>query len=180
MIGEEIQAREYNAAIHAEENETVEKYIIPEPQQQVLEPDERMDETSTEEPTVSYPNVMTTMRDPPPAPAEEPVGEPPKQTYASIVCLCTTCLSLLVIFEKPKSYPFSSQLRAKGQPGYSAPHPASVNKTAQVASDRQHAPQLVMQLSQPAVVPEKSSSEALEESSTFEYEGTSSFICWFI
>ncbi|XP_008785151.2 nuclear transport factor 2-like isoform X1 [Phoenix dactylifera] len=148
MMGEEIQATEFDTAVHEEENDIVEKYSIPEPQQQVLESDERIDETSAEEPTVSYPNVMTTMREPPPAPAEEPVGEPPKQTYASI-------------------------LRSKGQSGHSAPYPASLNKTTQVASDRQHAPQSAVQLSQPAVVPEKSSSEALEESATFEYEGES-------
>nr|XP_010920289.1 putative G3BP-like protein [Elaeis guineensis] len=146
ILGEEIHAREFPAPDPAEEDDTVDKYSIPEPQQQALECDEEIDKTPAEEPTASYPDAMNNMRDPSPAPAEEPVGEPPKKTYASI-------------------------LQAKGQLRHSAPHPASLNKSAQVSSDWQHAPQLATQQLQPSVVPEKSSLEVVEESATFEDEG---------
>ncbi|KAG1354028.1 putative G3BP-like protein [Cocos nucifera] len=151
MLGEEIHAREFSAPVPAEEDDTVDKYSIPEPQHQVLESDEEIDKTPAEEPTASYPDAMNNMRDPPSALVEEPVDEPPKKTYASI-------------------------LQAKGQLRHSAPqaaslNAASLNKTAQVSSDWQHAPQLATQQLQPAVVPEKSSLEVIEESATFEDEG---------
>lgn len=85
ILGGEIHAREFSAPVPAEEDDTVDKYSIPEPQQQVMESDEEIDKTPVEEPTASYPDATNNKRDSPPAPAEEPVVEPPKKTYASIV-----------------------------------------------------------------------------------------------
>ncbi|RZR94232.1 hypothetical protein BHM03_00022894 [Ensete ventricosum] len=69
-----------------EENDTVEKYSIPEALQQLPESDERVDESPVED-AASYPSALDTARDPPLATPEEPVEEPTRQTYASIVAL---------------------------------------------------------------------------------------------
>ncbi|CAL9201537.1 unnamed protein product [Musa hybrid cultivar] len=145
MLGEQVQAQDLVPPVHVEENDIVEKYSIPEAPQQLPQPDERIDESPAED-TASYPSGLDTMREPPPATPEEPVGEPTRQTYASI-------------------------LRAKSQSGQSIPHPTSLTKTTHVASEWAHSSQSTAQQPQPAMVPEKSSSEVVEEAPPVEDEG---------
>ncbi|URD88119.1 Nuclear transport factor 2 (NTF2) domain [Musa troglodytarum] len=145
MLGEQVQAQDLVPPVHVEENDIVEKYGIPEAPQQLPQPDERIDEFPAED-TASYPSGLDTTREPRPATPEEPAGEPTRQTYASI-------------------------LRAKSQSGQSIPHPTSLTKTTHVASEWVHSSQSTAQQPQPAMVPEKSSSEAVEEALPVEDEG---------
>ncbi|XP_074577764.1 nuclear transport factor 2-like isoform X2 [Curcuma longa] len=127
-------------AVQAEENDTIENYSNPEAPPQLPVLDENLGESLAEE-TVPYRIALETTRDPPPATAEEPVGEPTRHTYASI-------------------------LRAKGQSGPSM-RPAPVVKTSVVVLEQAHS---FSQLSHPAVVPENSGSEAIEEALVVEDE----------
>ncbi|RRT41462.1 hypothetical protein B296_00057796 [Ensete ventricosum] len=83
MLGEQVQAQDLVPPVHVEENDMVEKYSIPEVPQQLPQPDERIDDSPADD-TASYPSGLDTTREPPPATPEEPVGEPTRQTYASI------------------------------------------------------------------------------------------------
>ncbi|XP_058094864.1 nuclear transport factor 2-like isoform X2 [Magnolia sinica] len=144
MLGGEVQAREFVASAHVEENDTVDKYSIPELQQQVSEADNLVEETPVEESTASsYPVALETLRDPPPVPVEEPIGEPPKQTYASILRV------------------------ARGLSGPSVSPQAPLHKNAApVASEwHHHAPQTTPQQLHPAssMGSERSGVEAMEE-----------------
>ncbi|RWV98126.1 hypothetical protein GW17_00039044 [Ensete ventricosum] len=87
MLGEQVQAQDLVPPVHVEENDMVEKYSIPEVPQQLPQPDERIDDSPADD-TASYPSGLDTTREPPPATPEEPVGEPTRQTYASISCSC--------------------------------------------------------------------------------------------
>ncbi|XP_077250864.1 nuclear transport factor 2 (NTF2) family protein with RNA binding (RRM-RBD-RNP motifs) domain-containing protein [Tasmannia lanceolata] len=151
MMGREIQTRDFVASEHVEENDTVDKYSIPEPPQQVSEADNIVEETPVEESTPSFPvTVPTTVQDPPPVPVEEPTGEPPKQTYASILRV------------------------AKGHSGPLVAPQASVYKNAApVASEWPQAPHSATQQSYLAssMGPERSGAEAVEEIVTPEEEG---------
>lgn len=83
----EEEAREYVTSVHIEDD-PVDKYSLPEQQQQLqedLETEIVVEETSIEEPSPSIQNVAHTIREPP-AHVEEPFDEPPKRSYASIVC----------------------------------------------------------------------------------------------
>lgn len=85
MMRGEVQAHDFDTPVQVEENATVDKYSISEPQKQVSECLDRVGETAAEDLVVSSPIVMNTTRDPTPASATEPVDGPPRQTYASIV-----------------------------------------------------------------------------------------------
>nr|XP_009397546.1 PREDICTED: putative G3BP-like protein isoform X2 [Musa acuminata subsp. malaccensis] len=144
ILEEQVQSRDLVPSL--EENDAVEKYSIPEALQQLPESDERVDESPVED-AASYPSALDTARDPPLATPEEPVEEPTRQTYASI-------------------------LRSKGQSGQPMPHTTSLSKPSQVASE--WAPpslQPTSQRPQPALVSERSISEAAEEAPLVEDEG---------
>jgi len=75
-----------------EGHDVVDNYTYSEPQQQVVSSDNWGEEPLTEEPP-SFSNEMTVAPEEPvqappvpPPHVEEPVGEPVKKTYASIVC----------------------------------------------------------------------------------------------
>lgn len=85
IVEGETQSREFMASTHAEENDMVDKYSIPEAPPQVSEADNIVEEAPAEESSVSYPSVMDNVQDPQPFLVEEPVAELPKHTYASIV-----------------------------------------------------------------------------------------------
>jgi hypothetical protein len=78
----------------SEENEAVDNYNYSEPSQQVVsQHDNWGDELLPEEPLSSFSNGMAMAPEEPVQPppvlpphVEEPVGEPVKKTYASIVC----------------------------------------------------------------------------------------------
>nr|DAD20053.1 TPA_asm: hypothetical protein HUJ06_021516 [Nelumbo nucifera] len=150
MLGDEIQAIEFVSSAHVEENEPTDNYNIEEEQQQqVLGAENREEETPVVEEPTAFQGTMNPVREPPTAPVEEPVGEPPKQTYASILRV------------------------ARGQSASSiAPQP-SVNKSTQ-PTERLHTPQPTPQQSCTAssIVPEKSVAEVAEEVTMLE-EGES-------
>ncbi|XP_057964056.1 nuclear transport factor 2 [Malania oleifera] len=80
----EEEARDYVNSVHIEDD-TVDKYSLPD-QQQLQEPETEtvVEETPVEE-AASLQNAVNTVQDPWAGPVEEPVGEPQKRTYASIL-----------------------------------------------------------------------------------------------
>ena len=86
----EEEARDYVNSIHIEDD-PVDKYSLPEQQlQEDYETDILVDETPVEEMSASLQSVVNTVHNASPVAAvEEPVGEQPKQTYASIVRTCS-------------------------------------------------------------------------------------------
>lgn len=85
--GLEEEAAEYVTSVHIEDD-PVDKYSLPEQQQlqQDLETEIVVEETPLEEASPTIPSVVHTIRETPVALVEEPLEEPPKKTYASIVC----------------------------------------------------------------------------------------------
>lgn len=82
----EDEAREYVNSIHIEDD-PVDKYSLPEQQlQEEYESEVVVEETPAEETSISLQSVVNTLHEAPAAAVEEPVGEAPKKTYASIVC----------------------------------------------------------------------------------------------
>ena len=83
----EEEAREYVNSVHIEDD-PVDKYSIPEQQQQQdVETEIVVEESPAEEITsASLQNVPNAVQENPSVAVEEPVGEPIKKTYASIVC----------------------------------------------------------------------------------------------
>ncbi|KAG6504048.1 hypothetical protein ZIOFF_036373 [Zingiber officinale] len=105
----EAQAQDLAPPVHVEEKDTVENYNIVEAPQQLSVSDERLDEPLQD--TASYPVALEITREPsPPAAPEEPVGEPTKHTYASIL--------------------------AKGQSGLPMHHPTTIAKASQVGDTK--------------------------------------------
>lgn len=70
------------------EDDPVDKYSLPEQQvQQDYETEVVVEETPAEETYASsFQSVVNTVQETPAVSVEEPVGEPEKKTYASIVC----------------------------------------------------------------------------------------------
>ncbi|KAF2307140.1 hypothetical protein GH714_025064 [Hevea brasiliensis] len=81
----EEEAREFVNSVHMEDD-PVDKYSLPEQQQQQdFETEIVVEEAPVEDTTASFQTVMSVVQDPPAAALEEPVEEPPKKTYASIL-----------------------------------------------------------------------------------------------
>lgn len=98
MHGREAHINDFSVPADVEESEIIDKYNIPEPHQHhISEADDGADEEiAAEELVESFPSDSSFQDQP--APVEEPVGEPTKHTYASIVCHVfkhTLSLSLL-------------------------------------------------------------------------------------
>ncbi|KHG04260.1 Putative G3BP-like protein [Gossypium arboreum] len=133
---------EYVNSVHIEDN-PVDNYSIPEqPEQEAVEDEDPVEEAPTEEETlVSHHSVVNTVQEPPSIPLEEPVGEPPRRTYASILSV-------------PKQQSASS---AQVQPSY--------NKIPSSTSDWDQTPEYTNQQSRPAWsdVPESAAETAVEE-----------------
>ncbi|PIA36218.1 hypothetical protein AQUCO_03400259v1 [Aquilegia coerulea] len=87
MPTREIQTRDFVASSNVEENDLVDNYSFPEQQEQhqALETNNIVDDTPVEELTSSFSHAMSSIQDPSPVIIEEPVGEPQKHTYASIL-----------------------------------------------------------------------------------------------
>ncbi|KAG8641837.1 nuclear transport factor 2 isoform X2 [Manihot esculenta] len=110
----EEEAREYVNSVHIEDD-PVDKYSLPEQQeQQDFENEIVVEEAPVEESPPSFQSAMSIVQDPPATTLEEPVEEPPKKTYASILRVTR------------------GQSSAATQP--------SVNKRAPTASDWNHIP----------------------------------------
>ncbi|KAJ9154102.1 hypothetical protein P3X46_027475 [Hevea brasiliensis] len=147
LLGGEIQAREFAAPTEAKENGPVDNYGFSEQQLQQVPESENVREENSVESNGSIQNTVNTAQDQLSASVEEPIGEPQKHTYASILRV------------------------AKGQSSPSVAPQPSFNKNAQPTSDWNHAPQPI---SQQATVTsnsfEKPGAETVEEISAVEDE----------
>ncbi|XP_043805626.1 nuclear transport factor 2 isoform X2 [Manihot esculenta] len=81
----EEEAREYVNSVHLEDD-PVDNYSLPEQQQQQdFETEVVVEEASVEETPASFQSAVNVAQEPPASSLEEPVEEPPKKTYASIL-----------------------------------------------------------------------------------------------
>ncbi|KAJ8511873.1 hypothetical protein OPV22_002307 [Ensete ventricosum] len=145
-VADQIQAENFVPPVDAEENDSGDSNTIDEVPQEFPVCDAREDETLPEETTMTHPNAINNLKDLSPTPAEEPVAEPGRQTYASI-------------------------LQAKGQSAQAGPHPKSLTKNSLVSPDRHHKPPPTTQQLRSALVTEKSSSMSVDEALLVEDEG---------
>ncbi|MCL7028143.1 hypothetical protein MKW94_001005 [Papaver nudicaule] len=155
----ETQARDFEDSANAEENDSADQYIHSEQQEQyypeideVEAPTRAFEEIRLEEATPAYYNeVSSTVQEYAPTPVEEPVGEPPKKTYASILQV------------------------ARGASGYPVAQP-SVNKSVPPTSEW-HQPQQPSQ-AYPSLRSgsERSNAAPVEEAAFEEGEGVSVYV----
>lgn len=140
----EEEARDYVNSVHIEDD-TVDKYSLPEqPQKEEPEAEIVVEETPVEESSYFHQNVVSNVQEPSATAPVEPVGEPPKKTYASI---------LLVAKEHSVSpAPVPPQVSQ-----------SSYNNTAQSASDWNHIPEPTVQQSRPTWSDLSESADAAEE-----------------
>ncbi|KAF7804599.1 putative G3BP-like protein isoform X1 [Senna tora] len=153
----EEEAREYVNSVHIEDD-PVDKYSLPEQQQQQqlqedLETEIVVEETPIEEPSPSIQSVAQTIHEPPAAHVEEPLEDAPKRTYASIVYVTMN----LQLRTKGQMLSVTSQQSYKA-----APTPSESNHAAQ--------PALQQSSSSSVYVPE-TGVEAAEEGFGVEEEG---------
>ncbi|KAJ4968516.1 hypothetical protein NE237_015217 [Protea cynaroides] len=148
FLGGEIEATNFMPSVHLEESDPVDEHSPREDQpQQVSEAENIVDEAAVEETTAAFQSAMTLVRDAPP-PIEEPVGELPKQTYASILRVAKG-QSVLSVAPQPslnKSTAPTSEWGSSGWPNPSQSYPSSTN------------------------VPEKSGAETTDEVTAIEEE----------
>ena len=82
----EENARDYEDSVHVEDD-PVDKYSLPEQhQQEEFKTEVLVEEATVEDLVASHPIVVNSVQEPLSAVIDEPVGEPEKRTYASIVC----------------------------------------------------------------------------------------------
>ena len=85
LLGGEIHAREF-APPDVKDNGPLDNYGFMEQQlQQVAESENILEENAADQSNGSLQNAVNSVQDHRPSSVEEPVGEPQKQTYASIV-----------------------------------------------------------------------------------------------
>ncbi|KAI5348186.1 hypothetical protein L3X38_001073 [Prunus dulcis] len=148
LLGGEIQTRDF-AAPAVKENGPVESYGFAEQRlQQVVETENLLDDSVVEQSNGSLHSTVNTVQDHLSASVEEPIGEPQKQTYASILRV------------------------AKGQPAPSVAPQHSANRSALPASEWNHHPQSSAQ--QPissSNTYERPVAETADEAATLEDEG---------
>ncbi|XP_042513184.1 nuclear transport factor 2-like isoform X2 [Macadamia integrifolia] len=129
VLGEEVQAANFIPSGHLEESDRVDNYSPPEDQQKkVSEAENIVDETAVEEMTASFQSAMNSVRDAP-APVEEPVWEPPKKTYASILRVAKG-QSVSSVAPQPslnKGKTPTVERNSAGRPNYSQSYPSSTN-----------------------------------------------------
>nr|KJB10042.1 hypothetical protein B456_001G181600 [Gossypium raimondii]KJB10043.1 hypothetical protein B456_001G181600 [Gossypium raimondii] len=139
----EEEAREYVNSVHIDDD-PIDKYSLPEqPQEEDFEHEVVVEEAPADETLASHHNVVGIVQEIPAMPLEEPVGEPPRKTYASIVLL-----------RVPKEQAVSS---VRVQPSY--------NKVSQSTSEWDHIPEPTSQQSHLAWldVSESAAEKAVEE-----------------
>ncbi|KAL7220037.1 hypothetical protein ACSBR2_012993 [Camellia fascicularis] len=148
MLGGETQAREFVAPADVKENGPVDNYSFSDQQLQHTAEAESILEDNFPESNGTLQSSTSPVPDHLSAPSEEPVGEPQKRTYASILRV------------------------VKGQSATSAPPQASFNKSTPPASEWNHVPELPAQQSvASSIAVESSGAEAAEEVSAVEDEG---------
>ncbi|XP_043704223.1 nuclear transport factor 2-like isoform X2 [Telopea speciosissima] len=127
-----------------------------------------VDETSVEEVTAAFQSAMPPVQDAP-APIEEPVGEPPKQTYASILRARGQSVSSVAPQQSiNKGMAPTSEWNSAGWPNPSQSYPSSINVPEKSGAGWPNPSQ-----SYPSSinVPEKFGSEATDEVTAIEEEG---------
>uniref|UniRef100_A0A5B6ZLU3 G3BP-like protein n=1 Tax=Davidia involucrata TaxID=16924 RepID=A0A5B6ZLU3_DAVIN len=149
MLGGEIQAREFVAAPNIEENGQVDNYSFPDQRlPQVPEAENILEDNSAVQSNGSLQSTMNPVQEHLSAPVEEPVGEPQKHTYASILQV------------------------AKRQSPLSVPPQPVFNKTTPPASEWHQVPEPPTQQSiASSIAIEWSGAEAADEVSAVEDEG---------
>ncbi|TYI74077.1 hypothetical protein E1A91_D07G175200v1 [Gossypium mustelinum] len=121
----EEEAREFVNSVHIDDD-PIDKYSLPEqPQEEDFEDEVVVEEAPADETLASHHNVVGIVQEIPAMPLEEPVGELPRKTYASIVQL-----------RVPKEQAVSS---VRVQPSY--------NKVSQSTSEWDHIPEPTSQQS---------------------------------
>ena len=86
LLGGDIQGREFVIPVDVKDNGPFDKYSLPEQQlQQAPESENIVENSSFLESNGSFLHMAHIVQEHVP-PVEEPVGEPQKHTYASIVC----------------------------------------------------------------------------------------------
>ncbi|GMJ00751.1 hypothetical protein like AT5G43960 [Hibiscus trionum] len=81
----EEEVREYVNSVHIYDD-PVDKYSLPDqPQEEDFEAEVVVEETPAEETPATHHSVVSTVQETPAMPLEEPVGEAPRKTYASIL-----------------------------------------------------------------------------------------------
>ncbi|KAM1380643.1 hypothetical protein ACFX2I_022344 [Malus domestica] len=147
-VGGEIQTRDFVAPA-VKENGPVESYGFAEQQlQQVVETENLLDDGAVEQSNGALQSTPNTIQDHLHASVEEAIGEPQKQTYASILRV------------------------AKGQPLPSVAPQHSSNKSAPMASDWNHYPQSTAHQSiSSSNTFERPVAETADEVATLEDEG---------
>lgn len=98
MLENDIPTEDFTSTflLPADENNTVDNFSVSEESNQTLDPDEIVDETPEELPTSSFSSVPEDVQSPP-APLEKPFVEPPKHTYASIVCESISAINFIFV-----------------------------------------------------------------------------------
>ncbi|XVE77980.1 hypothetical protein DITRI_Ditri13aG0107500 [Diplodiscus trichospermus] len=123
----EEEAREYVNSVHIEDD-TVDKYSLPEqPQEEDAEAEVVVEEAPAEENLSLHHGVVNTVQEPPAMPLEEPVGEPPKRTYASILRVLKEQSTPPVQVQPSyigKIPPSTSEWDHTPEPSSQQPHPA--------------------------------------------------------
>ncbi|KAK4356951.1 hypothetical protein RND71_022561 [Anisodus tanguticus] len=149
MLGLEIQGREYAAAPEIEDNGPVDNYSFPEEQlQHVPEAEKILEDNFAAQSNGSLQNTINAVQDHLSSPVEEPVAEPQKHTYASILQV------------------------TKGNSAQGGPAQSSFNKPTPPPSEWQHVPEPPALPSVPSTnTIERSITEATEEASAVEGEG---------
>ncbi|MBA0681551.1 hypothetical protein Goari_023347 [Gossypium aridum] len=144
MLGGDIHGREFLAPDDAKENGLVDKYRFPEKQlQHAPESESIVENNSVHESNGLLLHTVNTVREHVPPTIEEPVGEPQKQTYASILRV------------------------AKGQPAPLVVPQVPVNKNTSPVSDLDHD----HHLNNSSNAVEVSGADMVNELSPVEYEG---------
>lgn len=147
MMGGETQAREFVIPADVRENGQLDDYSYSEQQLQHIPEAESILEDNFAQSNGSLQSSMDPVSDHLSAPVEEPVGEPQKHTYASILQV------------------------TKGQPATPSPAQPSFNKSTPPASEWNNAPEPPEQSFASSIAVENSGAGATEEVSAVEDEG---------
>ncbi|GAV86577.1 NTF2 domain-containing protein/RRM_6 domain-containing protein [Cephalotus follicularis] len=147
MLGGEIQAREFVSPADVNEIGPNDNYNFPEQQlQQLPESENILDEKSSEEVNGSVQDTVNALHDHLPTSVDEPVGEPLKRTYASILRVA-----------KGSAPPVSPQ--------------SSVNRNVSPSSEWNHTPQTsTLQSTALTDAMERSGRDAMQDFSALEEE----------
>ncbi|KAI8566545.1 hypothetical protein RHMOL_Rhmol02G0048900 [Rhododendron molle] len=172
MLGGETQAREFVVPADVKENGRLDDYSYSEQQLQHIPEAENILEDNFAQSNGSLQSSMDPVPELLSAPVEEPVGEPQKHTYASIVRTFKSRLIQKSIATEILLDCYWKLQVTKGQPATPAPIQPSFNKSTPSASEWNSAPELPSEQTFPSSIAiENSGAEAAEEVSAVEDEG---------